>query len=264
MTRPIITLTTDFGLKDPYVAEMKAVLLNICPDVTIVDVSHQVEKFNFRMGAYILASASPYFPKGTIHIAIIDPAVGTKRRALCIEAKNAFFIGPDNGVLILAAKAQGISHVYEITNRKFMLPNVSNTFQGRDVFSPAAANLANGICPSDLGPEVRNLIIPEFAKVVKGRYRIVGEVVHVDDFGNVMTNIGGSDVESVNREKAVKLRVGKSGLMADFCKTYAEVEPKKPMVLIGSHGFFEISVNQGNAARTLKVKIGDKVTVYPS
>jgi S-adenosylmethionine hydrolase len=264
MTRPIITLTTDFGLKDPYVAEMKAVILSICRDAAIVDVSHQGEKFNIRMGAYILASAAPYFPAGTIHVAIVDPAVGTKRRALCIETKNGFFIGPDNGVLILAAKAQGISHVYEIKNRKFMLPNVSNTFQGRDVFSPAAANLANGIHTSDLGPEVRNLIIPAFAKVAKGRYRVEGEVVHVDDFGNVMTNIGASDLESINREKTVKLRVGKSGLMADFCKTYAEVEPKKPMVLIGSHGFFEISVNQGNAAKMLKVRVGDKVTVYPS
>jgi hypothetical protein len=264
MTRPIITLTTDFGLKDPYVAEMKAVILNICPEAAIVDVSHQIEKFNIRMGAYILAAASPYFPKGSIHIAIVDPAVGTKRRALCIETKNGFFVAPDNGVLILAAKAQGISHVYEITNRKFMLPIISNTFQGRDVFSPAAANLASGVCPSDLGPEVRNLVIPEFARIVKGQYRIVGEVVHVDDFGNVMTNISGSELESVNRGKALKLRVGKAGLMVGFCKTYAEVEPKKPVVLIGSHGFFEISVNQGNAGRMLKVKIGDKVTVYLS
>ena len=135
MTRPIVTLMTDFGLKDPYVAEMKGVILDICPSAEIVDVSHEIEKFNTRMGAYVLASASPYFPKGTINVAVVDPRVGTERRGLCIETARGYFIGPDNGVLVLAARAQGIKHVRVIKNAKFLLPNVSHTFHGRDVFA---------------------------------------------------------------------------------------------------------------------------------
>ena len=118
----MITLTTDFGLKDPYVAEMKGVILSINPNANIVDVSHGVDKFNVRMGAFMLASAAPYFPKGTIHLAVVDPGVGTERRAILVQTKQGFFVGPDNGVLMLAAQAQGIEHVYELANPKFMLP----------------------------------------------------------------------------------------------------------------------------------------------
>ena len=117
----MITLTSDFGLKDPYVAEMKGVILTINPKATIIDITHGVEKFNIRMGAFMLASAAPYFPKGTIHLAVVDPGVGTERRAILIQTKKGFFVGPDNGVLILAAQNQGIEHIYEITNPKFML-----------------------------------------------------------------------------------------------------------------------------------------------
>jgi hypothetical protein len=262
MARPIITLTTDFGLKDPYVAEMKAVILSICPHAVIVDISHQVEKFDVRMGAYILASASPYFPEGTIHVAVIDPRVGTRRRALCIKTKHSFFVGPDNGVLVLAAKAQGMERVYEISNRKFMLPKVSNTFHGRDIFSPVAAHLANGTLPSDFGPQIEKIVMPDFAKAVKKKDRLVGEVIHVDDFGNIVTNIGVEELDSMKIGKVVKIRVKNRGLTMKFCKTYAEAKSKEPLVLIGSHGFLEISINQGNASEAFKVKRGDKVTFY--
>lgn len=264
MARSLITLTSDFGLRDPYVAEMKAVIMSLCSDATIVDISHQVDKFNVRMGAYILASVSPFFPKDTIHVGVVDPGVGTKRRALCIEAKGCVFLGPDNGLLILAAKARGIDRVYEVTNRRLMLSTVSNTFQGRDVFCPVAAHLANGTLPSDVGPETRRLVIPEFAKVVRERYKIVGEVVYIDDFGNVITNMAEFEVESIGRAREVKLRVGRSGLLVDFCEAYADVKPGRPVVLIGSHGFLEISMNQSSAERELHAKIGDKVTVYRS
>ncbi len=141
----MITLTSDFGLKDPYVAEMKGVILTINPKATIIDVTHSVEKFNIGVGAFMLASAAPFFPKGTIHLAVIDPGVGTERRAILIQTKKGFFVGPDNGVLILAAQNQDIEHIYEISNPKFMLPQVSSTFHGRDVFAPAAAHLDKGI-----------------------------------------------------------------------------------------------------------------------
>jgi S-adenosylmethionine hydrolase len=264
MVRSLITLTSDFGLRDPYVAEMKAVIMSLCSDVAIVDISHEIDKFNVRMGAYVLASASPFFPKGTIHVAVVDPGVGTRRRALCVESKGCVFLGPDNGLLVLAAKARGIGRVYEVTNRRLMMPIVSNTFQGRDVFCPVAAHLASGASLSDVGPETKRVAIPEFAKVVTGRYRIVGEVVYIDDFGNVITNIAEFEVESVDRAKEVKLRVGRSGLLVDFCGAYGDVEAGKPVVLIGSHGFLEVSINQGSAERELRARIGDRVTVYRS
>src|SRR4030067_2495796 len=121
----IITLTTDFGLKDPYVAEMKAVILSLCPNVVIVDVTHEIEKFNIRMGAYVLASVAPYFLKGTIHVVVVDPGVGTQRRSLIIQTRKGFFVGPDNGVLFLAAGKQGIIHIQEVNKRKLMAPNIS-------------------------------------------------------------------------------------------------------------------------------------------
>ena len=141
----MITLTSDFGLKDPYVAEMKGAILTINPKATTIDVTHDVEKFNIREGAFMLASAAPYFPKGTVHLVVVDPGVGTERRAILIETKLGFFVGPDNGVLVLAAKNQGIKHIYQLTNPKFTLPNISGTFHGRDIFAPAAAHLDRGV-----------------------------------------------------------------------------------------------------------------------
>ena len=264
MARPIITLTTDFGLKDPYVAEMKAVILSICPYAVVVDVSHQIEKFNVRMGAYVLAAASPYFPKGTINVAIVDPGVGTRRRPLCIQTKHGHFIGPDNGVLVLAAKAQGIDHVYEITNSKFMLPNVFNTFHGRDIFSPAAAHLANGRLPSDLGKETIKITTPEFAKVIRKKASLVGEVIHVDDFGNIITNIEQKELAPMGAIKVMRVKVKNTWFTMKFRKAYGEVAAQEPLALIGSHNFLELSINQGNASKVFKVKNGDKVVVYPS
>jgi S-adenosylmethionine hydrolase len=141
----MITLTSDFGLKDPYVAEMKGVILTIIPNATLVDITHDIEKFNIRMAAFTLASVAPYFPKGTVHLAVVDPGVGTQRRAILVQTTQGFFVGPDNGILILPAQNQGIEHIYQLTNPKFMLPGVSSTFHGRDVFAPAAAHLDKGV-----------------------------------------------------------------------------------------------------------------------
>ncbi len=258
----IITLTTDFGLADPYVAEMKAVILGINPNVEIVDITHQVEKFNVRNGAFIIAAAAPYFPKGTIHVAVVDPGVGTKRKPILIEAEKDFFIGPDNGVLVLAAKNQGIRRVYEIANRRFMLHRISSTFHGRDVFAPAAAFLSTGVKPSDFGPEIREIVMPRFAEVVEKGKRLIGEVIHVDSFGNIITNFTAEHVESF--KDYVRVRLGNKLLKLKLCKAYAEVKTQKPLAIIGSHDFLEISINVGNAAQFFGVKVGDPVTLYRS
>jgi S-adenosylmethionine hydrolase len=264
MLRPIITLTTDFGLQDPYVAEMKAVILSICPKATILDITHEIEKFNIRMGAYVLASASSYFPKGTIHLAVIDPSVGTKRRPLLVQTKHDYYIGPDNGVLALAAKNRDIKHIYEIANRKLMLPKISSTFHGRDVFSPAAAHLANGTPPAQFGPETRRIVTPKFAKLIRRKDTLVGEVIHIDGFGNIITNFGEKELELMKIKTVVNVRFKNARQKLKFCKAYAEVRWQKPLALIGSHNFLEISINQGNAAQVFKIKSGDKVTLYGS
>lgn len=260
---PIITLLSDFGLKDPYVAEMKAVILSICPEAHIIDISHNIEKFNIRTGAFVLASAMPYFPDGTIHLAVVDPGVGTKRRALLVETKHAFYIGPDNGLIMLAAQRGGIRHVYAITNPRLMLPRVSLTFHGRDVFAPAAAHLANEALPSDFGLEIHDYMIPEFAKPHLTKGELWGEVLHVDDFGNLITNISRGDLEKTEITEGSRLciKLIRKTTRMKFCSAYGETPATTPMVLIGSHDFLEIAVNQGNASKTFKTKVGDTVII---
>ena len=255
----IVTLTTDFGLRDPYVAEMKAVVLSICPDAVIVDVTLEVEKFNIRMGAYVLASAAPYFSKGTIHVVVVDPGVGTRRRSLLIQTQQGFFVGPDNGVLLLAAEKQGITSVHEVTNRKLMLPHISNTFHGRDIFAPSAAHLANGMLAADFGPEIRDVVKPEFAKVTFGNGTLKGEILYVDGFGNLITNISKEDLENLRIEASIKVELTNSKMNLKLGKTYAETQLRETIALVGSHGYVEIAVNQGSAAEEFKAKLGDKI-----
>ena len=264
MLLSIITLTSDFGLRDPYVAEVKAVILSINPNVAIVDITHEIEKFNIRMGAYILACASAYFPRGTIHVAVVDPGVGTKRRPVLVQMNGSYYLGPDNGLLALAAKNRSVEHVYEIANRKLMLPRISSTFHGRDVFAPAAAHLANGMLPDNFGPEIRNIVTPKFAKILGTKNMLVGEVLHIDDFGNITTNFGESELNRINTKTAIKLRLKNAMLKLKLCKAYADVNPHKPLAIMGSHDFLEISINQGNAAETFKIKDGDKIVLYRS
>ena len=259
MSTKIITLTTDFGLKDPYAAEMKAAILGICPNAVIVDITHEIEKFNIRTGAYVLASAVPYFPTGTIHVAVVDPGVGTQRRPILIQTQQGCFIGPDNGLLILAAENQGITSIHEITNPRLMLPRVSSTFHGRDVFAPAAAHLANGAPLTGFGPEIRNAVKPDFTKVMLRKGVMIGEVLHVDNFGNIITNISEKEIARIHTNGMVNVELPNRKFELKFCKAYAETKPREPLALIGSHNYLEIAINQGNAAAKFKIKLGDKI-----
>jgi len=257
----MITLTTDFGTRDSYIAEMKGVILTINPEATLIDITHEVEKFNARVGAFILASAARYFPKGTVHLVVVDPGVGTERQAILAQTERGFFVGPDNGVLMLAAQNQGILRIHELANPKFMLPNVSSTFHGRDIFAPAAAYLDSGVKPSEFGPEISNPVMPEFVSVQKNNGSLVGEVLNVDAFGNIITNI---THEEMAETKIIKVKLPKISLNLTFAKIYAEVEPQEAIALIGSHGFVEIALNQGSAAEKFQAKAGDKVEVSPA
>jgi S-adenosyl-L-methionine hydrolase (adenosine-forming) len=254
----MITLTTDFGLKDPYVAEMKGAILSINSQAKIVDVSHGVDKFNVRMGAFMLATAAPYFPKGTIHLAVVDPGVGTERRAILVRTKQGFLVGPDNGVLMLAAQAQGIEHMYTLANPKFMLPQVSRTFHGRDIFAPAAAYLDEGVDPKEFGPEITDPVIPKFAAVERKGGSLFGEVLHVDGFGNVITNITQNELSTA---KAVKVNLHHFSLQLTITQTYAQAKPQEPAALIGSHSFLELAQNQGSFAEKYRVRAGDRIEI---
>jgi len=264
MPSKIITLTTDFGLKDPYAAEMKAVILSICPKAMIVDITHEIAKFNVQMGAYVLASAVPYFPEGSIHVAVVDPGVGTRRRPIVIQTRQGFFVGPDNGLLVLASEKQGIESIHEISNPRFMLPKVSSTFHGRDIFAPAAAHLLNGRQTAEFGPEIREAAKPEFVKVTRRNGALIGEVLHVDGFGNIITNISEKEVAQRHVKGAISVKLPSCKLKLKFCKAYGVTKPHEPLALIGSHGFLEIALNQGSAAAKFKTKAGDSVTVSSS
>lgn len=264
MTLPIITLLSDFGLKDPYVAEMKAIIFGICPDARVVDIGHLIPKFDVRLGALTLASAAPFFPDGTIHVAIVDPSVGTKRRALIVKTKRYFYVGPDNGLLMLAAEKDGIVQVRVIESPEFMLGKVSSTFHGRDVFAPAAAYLANGVAFRKFGPEVTEYKRSLFSKpIMRANKELKGKILQVDDFGNMITNVTSLDLARLDLigTKLLNIRLKDTLLRLQLCKTYGEAPLKSTLALIDSHGFLEIVVNQGSASRRLKAKVGDSLVV---
>jgi S-adenosylmethionine hydrolase len=259
----VVTLLSDFGLKDSYVAEMKAVILSISPETQIVDVTHEIEKFNVRMGAFVLASAAPHFPPNTVHVAVVDPGVGTERRPIIVETKRGFYVGPDNGLLMLAAQKEEIIKVHHITNPKYMLSNVSRTFHGRDIFAPVAAHLASGIKPSEFGLTIQDYVFPGFVKPKARKREVIGEVLYVDGFGNVVSNVSEVDLERGGFREGGQLSVvlGGKSLTLRFCSAYGEVAMGMALVLVGGSGFLEVAVNQGSAFRMLGAKVGDSFCV---
>jgi len=262
MSGRVITLTTDFGLKDPYVAEMKATILTISPDARIVDITHLVEKYNIDMGAYILTVSSPYFPRSTIHVAVVDPGVGSKRRAILIETKKSYFVGPDNGLLALAAENEGIVKMYRITNEALMLFEISSTFHGRDIFASAAGHLSSGIDPVEFGPEIRSIMKRRYVKIKRDRHTLTGRIIHIDDFGNIVTNLKMEDIESSGLSRMIVVEFEDARLEARMCRVYSEAKEHEALALVGSHNLLEISVNRGNAARAFRVNVGEKISVY--
>lgn len=263
MQNPIITLLSDFGLRDPYVAEMKAVILSICPTASIVDISHEIPKFNISIGAYILAKTTPYFPKGTIHVAVVDPGVGTKRRALIIETERSLYIGPDNGLLILSTQREKMKQIREIINPKYMHKQISSTFHGRDVFCPVAAHIAKEVPIADFGPKISDPEKPSFSEPIVKKRSITGEILYIDGFGNLITNIRKETLKTIGVEPGEDMVVilKTKRLSLKLSHAYGELSRNLPLSLIDSSGFLEISINQGNAAKRFTIKIGDTVQI---
>ena len=259
----IISLLSDFGLKDPYVAEMKGVILSISPQAIIVDISHEIDKFNIRMGAFVLASAAPYFPQKTVHVAVVDPGVGTKRRPIIVETNRSFFVGPDNGLLILAAQKEDIINVYQITNQKHALFSISKTFHGRDIFAPTAAYLVKGLNPSSFGSLIHDYIVPNYSKSTIKNDDLIGEVLHIDNFGNIISNISIEDFKTtgIHEGNLLSIKIDNKTMNLYFHSVYGEVNIGSPLALFNSSNFLEISVNQGNASKLFKIKVGDPIKV---
>lgn len=256
----IITLTTDFGLRDAYVAEMKGVILGITAragrPVQLVDVTHEVRAHDIAGGALALEAAAPFFPPGTVHVAVVDPGVGTARRALAVLAGGQVFIGPDNGLFtpFLAGEAW---RAFRLEAPEYRLPVVSPTFHGRDVFAPAAAHVAAGLDPARLGPPVTDpcrLAWPEVREVAG---TVAGAVVHVDRFGNLVTSIHDQSVAALGPDPMIRI----AGRVVPLVGTYGELPPEGAGALIGSSGRLEIAVREGDAAAILKAGPGMAVVV---
>jgi S-adenosylmethionine hydrolase len=261
--QPLITLLTDFGMADGYAGIMKGVICGIAPSARIVDISHQVAAQDVRGGALVLRSAVPFFPRGSIHVAVVDPGVGSARAPIVIATDAAIFVGPDNGLLAPAVAAQGGPYrCWRIENPPYRRAAVSRTFHGRDVFAPAAAHLAVGARPEDVGPRqetIEPLTLPQSQCSAAG---LRGEVIYVDHFGNLISNISADDLKSF---ATAGLSVSINDVSdVPLVSAYAQGAPSAALAIINSWGLLEIAVRDGNAARHLGASAGTPVTVTRS
>ena len=271
----MITLTTDFGTRDPYVAEMKAVALGINPGATFIDISHHVAPQNILEGAYVLGSAYRFFPPDAVHVAVVDPGVGTTRRAIALSAPEGVFLAPDNGLLTYAlresaeydAAARGKAFAepvdvpvpagcaaYELSNESLRLSPLSDTFHGRDVFAPAAAHLSLGLPTEEVGKRLESIICLCIPRPEERGNAIAGHIVHVDGYGNLITTIDGEGLRHRDVEVVVKGR-----RIRGVSRSYQD--GPDVLAIVGSHGSLEVAVRNGNAARELGAGVGDEVVV---
>lgn len=260
----VITLITDFGTSDWYVASMKGVILGSEANCTIVDVTHEIPPGDLFNAAWVLRQAFSYFPEGTVHLVVVDPGVGTSRAALAARAGGFFFVGPDNGVLSLALGLYTEIEVRSIQNQEIMFNPPSPTFHGRDIFAPTAAYLAKGGKFSYLGPELRNFVRLQEPLVKFGEGFLEGRVVYVDRFGNGITNIAQGDLRTLSSSSGLKILVGDFLSLDSLKRTYGEALPGEAMALIGSSGFLEIAVRGASAKEKLNLRPGETKVLVQS
>ena len=247
----VITLTTDFGTQDPYVGAMKGIILGINPEATIVDITHSIEPQNILQSAFILSTAHHYFPEGAIHIVVVDPGVGGRRRAVLLKTPLAYFVAPDNGVLSYVM-ADSPFEAISLTEPRFWRHPVSATFHGRDIFAPVAAHLSLGVPHREFGESITSLITLSLPKPqTSPDGALVGHIVHIDRFGNLITDIIG---ELIGNDVSIEVLGHK---IEGLSSCYAE--GGELLALIGSSGFLEIAAKDGSAAKLLGAKVGDEV-----
>jgi S-adenosylmethionine hydrolase len=251
---PVVTFTTDFGTRDGYAGAMKGVVLSIAPRATPVDITHGVPAQDVAAGAVALAQAAPLFPVGSIHVAVVDPGVGGERADLLVESGGSFFVGPDNGVLSLAARAP--RKIYWIEAAAFRREPVSPTFHGRDVFAPTAGRLAAGANPADAGPLVPKMVDLAAPALHRRDGVIEGEVIHVDGFGNLITSLPAEVVERAGADATVEVEAGAGHFEPQLGRTFSDVETGALIAYIGSGGQLEIARRNGSAARRIGAERG--------
>lgn len=278
MNPPVITLTTDFGTSDAYVASMKGVILSINPEANIIDISHSVEPQNILQAAFLLKVACRYFPKRTVHMAIVDPGVGSERQGIILKTNSAFFVAPDNGILSYVINelslTEGSSTQYSqgpekvelkrgleavaITDPRFWRHPVSSTFHGRDIFAPVAAGLSLGISPYEFGEKITSLhVFPALKPSFDPQGNLIGHILYVDHFGNLISDIKGTDLP----HKDVVIEMGGEHIHG-ISRYYAQEEGL--MAILGSSGYLEISLKNGSASNFLGMDVGDEITLIPS
>jgi S-adenosylmethionine hydrolase len=255
--RAVITLTTDFGLADPFVGIMKGVILNLAPNARIIDITHEIEPQNIRQAALVLETAHSYFPQNTVHLIVVDPGVGSERRPIAVKTKSAVFVGPDNGVLTPAIDS--VSKVYELTTSKYFLESQSSTFHGRDVFAPTVAWIAKGTSISKMGRKISDPHILEFPQPKIHKNTLTGEIVYIDRFGNCISNIP-SELLRASQIESLTLRIGKRRIHG-VTSHYSQLKSGEIGCLINSWGRLEIFCREGNAAKNLKCRVGTSLTI---
>ena len=265
MSRPIITLTTDFGQADGYVGAMKGAILGICPQATLVDVSHEIRPQAVRQAAYILGKTMPYFPPNAVHLVVVDPGVGSARRPIAVQTARSIYVAPDNGVLGWALAHDPASSAVHLTEARFRLPEISATFHGRDIFAPAAAHLACGTDPREMGemiPLAGLADLPALEPELQEDGSWQGEILNVDHFGNLVSSfrLPAADAQYAVPNSQFCVTVGK-GRIGSLSRTFADVEAGELVAYVGSDGYLEIAVRNGNAAARLDVDAGDPIWV---
>jgi S-adenosylmethionine hydrolase len=258
--RPLITLLTDFGTRDAYVASMKGVILSLNPQAVLVDLSHDIPPQDVRAGALVLAGAAPYFPPGTINLAVVDPGVGGPRRALAAHSRGQFWVGPDNGLFHLIFRQASPLTIISLENPVYFRPQVSATFHGRDVFAPVAAHLSLGVDLSRLGPGLTDPVLLDWPEPSFAPEAIRGEIIYVDQFGNLVSNVSHGKFVAWRGNQAIRLQVGPVTIQ-DLARTYSDMVPGEFLALVGSHGLLEIACAMDNAARRLNAGVGLPVEI---
>jgi len=262
----IITLTTDFGQEDEYVGVMKGVILSLAPDVTVVDITHTINSQAVQNVAFLIQAVYDYFPKGTVHLVVVDPGVGGERKIITLCADGHTFVAPDNGALTLLLSARKFESAYAVTNEDLFHKPVSSTFHGRDIMAPVAARLASGLAPESVGPTMERadlirLPLPE-AVVDREHHTISGEIISIDKFGNLITNIHADDIKALFDEKIPEISITVNGqIFTGVHTSYEAVEVLHPVAVIGSRNYLEVGVNQGHAADFFEADYRDTVTL---
>lgn len=246
----IITITTDFGRTDPYVAIMKGVILTINPHAKLVDITHEIPAGSILAGAIIIKEAYTWFPRGTIHLCVIDPGVGGSRKPILISADDHLFVGPDNGLFCLLRELKGGITIVHLTEKKYWLKDMSSTFHGRDIFAPVSAYLSRGVKPSLFGQATPELTTLDYPVPYEKNGRLIGHVIRVDSFGNLITNITEQRLKAFTASRDFVIRVGDITLR-QISRSYHDVSRGNFLALIGSSNFLEIAINMGEASQYL-------------